>query len=168
MFGFVGVVSRTEQDLPAFSGSSIQFEKFKFHSKFKIFPEKEDGQTFSCSDGSIIKILGLFFSFQNTKSLGILRDCRWCIYGVCCNSKRVSNLCRSMGWRSIYFREEGNLLYITSNIRYLREYLGLQLEPVPERSIDFLCIVLFLVRNLNKRCLRTSHGQCVGGKVKII
>ena len=45
MFGFVGVVARTEQDLAACSGSSIQFEKFKFHSKFKIFPEKEDGQT---------------------------------------------------------------------------------------------------------------------------
>ena len=68
MFGFVGVVSRTEQDLPAFSGSSIQFEKFKFHSKFKIFPEKEDGQTFSCSDGAIVKILGLFFAASKTSS----------------------------------------------------------------------------------------------------
>lgn len=141
MFGFVGVLSRTEQDLPAFSGSSIQFEKFKFHSKFKIFPEKEDGQTFSCSDGSIVKILGLFFSASKPpKSLNNfeeIADGAFTAFAATPNEFRIyADPC---GWRSIYFREEGSLLYITSNIRYLREYLGLHLEPVPERSIDFLC-----------------------------
>ena len=171
MFGFVGVVSRTEQDLPAFSGSSVKFEKFEFYSKFKIFPEKTDEQTLSCSDGAILKILGLLFSTSKTpKSLENfekIADGAFTAFAATPNEFRIyADPC---GWRSIYFREEGNLLYITSNIRYLREYLGLQLEPVPERSIDFLCTSFIPgLETLTKDVFELPMGNVLSGKVKII
>ena len=143
MFGFAGVISKKQLDNPIPQQSLLCLDKFKFHSSFKIICDEkpEHNKKLTCTDGSILQILGLFFSdFSQLDSLRHfeeIADGAFTALAVSPNEFRIyADPC---GWRSVYFREENGVLYLASNIRYFREHFGLHLEPVTERSIDFLC-----------------------------
>ena len=63
MFGFAGVISKKQLDNPIPQQSLLCLDKFKFHSSFKIICDEkpEHNKKLTCTDGSILQILGLFF-----------------------------------------------------------------------------------------------------------
>ena len=166
MFGFAGVVAKNESWVPDSNRYPELLEGSGCRFQYKLivagdFPHK---QTFSCSEDVSITVLGLFYPrVRHLRSLDEFEEIAdGAFTGLAITPKGFRVYTDPCGWRSVYFRQHGELLYLASNIRYFREHLDLKLEPVPERAVDFLCTSFIPgIETLTKDVFQLPMGQAL-------
>ncbi len=143
MFGFAGIVVPTAVGAPGSLDLPDRVECRGFCFQYRLLASSEfQHESRHCfPNGDVMLLLGVSYEdvdrFDSFEAFERDIDGAFTAIGITADGVRVYR--DPVGWRSVYYRSQGGVVYLASNIRYFKEVLGLTIEPTPGRVVDFLC-----------------------------